>query len=172
MSKNAILYLENFLLEKENTEPITKEKLVDFKFPKGEYFGYYNPETGEVYYKHKMEYPKKPKGNWYQWHNHPKGISGYPSEIDLVDMIEMDDSDPNYSYGYDGLYEFKIKDMKHAKAAWKEMKDELGIKSFQEYIGIHNKLPHRPDSEYEKFTNSIAKRIGAVIIKHKANSLS
>jgi hypothetical protein len=142
------------------------QKLSEFEFPErdvnelGEYFGWYNPDTKEIRHNYSIKYSAKPKGNWYSWHSHPKGSSGHPSEIDLIGMIEMNDSGPNYSYGKDGLYEQRIDDMKEAKQSWNEIKKEQGIKNFHAFIDMHNENAYS-----KKQILSLAKKIGAVI-KH------
>jgi hypothetical protein len=143
---------------------ITKriEYIDDFKFPENkEYFGYYNPLTRQVYYIEYLyyEYPIKPDGYWFPWHNHPAGMSGYPSVVDLINMVEQNDYGPNYSYGYDGLFEININDMKKAKKEWEKIKKELKIKTFQELINLHN------SGQLKIKTDEIAKRIGASITR-------
>jgi hypothetical protein len=149
-------------------ENITKqiEYIEDFEIPPDkEYFGYYNPLTRQVYYIKYLyyEYPIKPDGYWFPWHNHPSGVSGYPSVVDLINMIEQNDYGPNYSYGYDGLFEINIKNMKMAKKEWEKIKKELKIKSFKELIDLHNS--HQLKME----TDEIAKRIGATITREIIN---
>jgi hypothetical protein len=149
-------------------ESITKqiEYIEYFEIPPDkEYFGYYNPITRQVYYIKYLyyEYPIKPDGYWFPWHNHPFGISGYPSVVDLINMIEQNDYGPNYSYGYDGLFEINIKNMKMAKKEWRKIKKELKIKSFKELINLHN------SHQLKMKTDEIAKRIGATIKREIIN---
>jgi hypothetical protein len=131
------------------------ELLKDFKLLEGseEVFGWYNPISEKVIYLPWPDKPDKPDKGWYDWHSHPKGTNGNPSEVDMLDGLYMDNKDPQYISGEDGLTMFQMIDSDKTKEKFKEIKELTGVRSFHDYVNIRDdedfikkyKISHTPD---------------------------
>jgi len=150
-------YLETF----ENHKYDITQKLSDIKLLQDdELFGWYNPDSNQVFTKGKMSYPKKPSdsGNWYLFHTHPIGESGKPSEIDIMSAIEKGNEDPLYILSSEGLYKFQLPNNKAAKEKLHKLYKRYGVKDFDDFYEKHgnDEIPDELDrKDFHKYIGVI-----------------